>query len=284
MASPSPKLARPAKLDYATLVGLVLAFGGIVLGFLEEGGGIGEILKLTPAIIVFGGTLGAMLVATPLAVLRRTARRLPSLVVDRSEPRRESIEQVVVFATKARRSGLISLEQDALELDDPYLRKALCLAVDGADLTEVRNMMELDIAVGEQEGESEARALEAAGGYAPTIGIIGAVLGLIQVMKMIDRPQEVGPGIAVAFVATIYGVGIANLLLLPAAQKVRAQVHAETLRRELLLEGVCAIVEGMNPKLIRSKLEAYVQSEPDQQRRPEPEVPVVAAGTGEETS
>jgi len=139
--------------------------------------------------------------------------------------------------------------------------------LDGTDLDDIRKMMELEVVVEEHRGEDEAKVFEAAGGYAPTVGIIGAVLGLIQVMKHLENIDEVGRGIAVAFVATVYGVGSANLFLLPAANKLRSRVQRATQIRELMLEGVISIVEGLNPKLIRTKLEAYAR-EADQQQQP----------------
>ena len=143
-----------------------------------------------------------------------------------------------------------------------FLKKALTLAVDGTDLQEIRNMLELEMSLAEHHAEAEAKVYESAGGYAPTVGIIGAVLGLIQVMKNLANIDEVGHGIAVAFVATVYGVAVANLFLLPAANKIKARAHAETQRREMILEGVSGIVEGLNPKLVQAKLEAFARSAP----------------------
>jgi chemotaxis protein MotA len=166
-------------------------------------------------------------------------------------------EEIIGYAIKARKQGLVSLEDEADHIQDPFLRKALNLAVDGTDLQEMRKMLELQIDVEQQHSDAEAKVFESAGGYAPTIGIIGAVLGLIQVMKNLANIDEVGRGIAVAFVATVYGVGLANIFFLPVANKIRARVEAEIHRKELILEGVSGIVEGLNPKLIRAKLEAY---------------------------
>jgi chemotaxis protein MotA len=254
---PRPKITRP---DIATLGGLILAFGGIVGGLIMEGGKLSDITQLTAAIIVLGGTCGAVMVSTPMNVLLGAARRLVHVILDKTEPPEAVIDELIGFATSARRNGLVSLEKDALQVRDPFLRKALNLAVDGTDLQEIRGMMQLDIELCENRAFAEARVFESAGGYSPTIGIIGAVLGLIQVMKNLANIEEVGHGIAVAFVATVYGVGLANIVLLPAATKIKARVESETALKELKLEGVVAIVEGMNPKLIRSKLEAY-QSE-----------------------
>jgi len=179
--------------------------------------------------------------------------------VDRAPQPQDAINEIISFASKARKHGIVSLEQDADNVPDEFLRKALNLAVDGTDLNELRKMMELEAVVEEHRAEEEAKVFDSAGGYAPTIGIIGAVLGLIQVMKHLENIDEVGRGIAVAFVATVYGVASANLFFLPVASKLRARAHRATQIKELMLEGVVAIVEGLNPKLIRTKLEAYAR-------------------------
>ncbi len=246
--------------DVATLCGLGLALGGILGGLILEGGTIAEILQPTAAMIVFGGTLGAVMVATPLHVVLAAFRELFSVFFEKQQSPDVVIEEIIGYATKARKNGIVSLEEEAEAVQDRFLRKALTLAVDGTDLQEIRKMMELEIALEEQNAEARARVFEQAGGYAPTIGIIGAVMGLIQVMKHLANIDEVGKGIAVAFVATIYGVGSANIFFIPSANKIRARMHATSRIRELMLEGVAGIVEGLNPKLIRSKLEAYVQS------------------------
>jgi chemotaxis protein MotA len=251
-----PIVSRP---DLATIGGLVLALGGIVGGLLLEGGKIRDVAQITAALIVFGGTFGAVMVTTPYPVLMRALRKVSLVFVDRAPQPSDAIDEIISFAGKARRHGIVSLEQDADNVPDPFLRKALNLAVDGTDLDDIRKMMELEVAAEEHRGEDEAKVFEAAGGYAPTVGIIGAVLGLIQVMKHLENIDEVGRGIAVAFVATVYGVGSANLFLLPAANKLRSRVQRATQIRELMLEGVVAIVEGLNPKLIRTKLEAYAR-------------------------
>lgn len=246
--------ARP---DFATLGGILLAFGGIVGGLLMEGGKIKDISQITAAFIVLGGTFGAVMVSTPIRVLNGAALRLIHVLVDSTQSADAAIDELIGYATKARKNGLVSLENEALEIDDPFLKKALTLAVDGTDLQEIRNMMQLEIETSESHALAEAKVFESAGGYSPTIGIIGAVMGLIQVMKNLANIEEVGRGIAVAFVATVYGVGLANILLLPAATKIKSRVERETEMKQLKLEGVVAIVEGLNPKLIRSKLEAY---------------------------
>ncbi len=249
--SPSPKL------DFATIAGIVVAFTGILGGLLLEGGRIKDIAQLTAALIVVGGTLGAVLVNTPLPVFSGALKRFRDVIFERPHSPDAIIEAVIGYAAKARKNGLVSLESDTATIEDPFLRKALTLAVDGADLQEIRKMMDLQIDVEDRDALAQARVFESAGGYSPTIGIIGAVLGLIQVMKNLANIEEVGHGIAVAFVATIYGVALANIFLLPIANKMKARIQQDTQRKELALEGVAGIVEGLNPKLIRSKLEAY---------------------------
>ena len=197
------------------------------------------------------------MVATPMAQLKGAVKRLGAVVFESPDQLGAVAEEIVQFATKARKNGLVALEQDAGAATDPFLKKALNLAVDGTDLQELRAMLELEIDHLENSAESEAKVFESAGGFAPTIGIIGAVMGLIQVMKNLSDIDKVGHGIAVSFVATVYGVGLSNLLFLPAANKIKLRARAETERREMILEGIVGIVEGMNPKLIAAKLEAF---------------------------
>ncbi len=246
----------------ATLAGLLIALAAIIGGLLLEGGTIKDISQLTAAMIVLGGTCGAVMVSCPLPVVWGAAKRWTNVVFERSQDPSEIAAEIIRYATKARKNGLVSLEQDAQDIDDPFLRKALNLAVDGSDMQDIRKMMELEIFEAEDHAEAEAKVFEAAGGYSPTIGIIGAVLGLIQVMKHLDNIEEVGRGIAVAFVATVYGVAAANLLFLPSANKMKARSREENKIKEMIVEGVAGIVEGMNPKLIQSKLEAYSRHRP----------------------
>ena len=259
------------RLDLATISGIALAMAGIIGGLLLEKGSIQDLTQGTAAMIVMGGTFGAVLVTTPMAIVMRALRGLSAVFFERTSDTTAAIDRLIQYAAKARKQGIVSLEAEAAAIDDPFLRKALSLAVDGTDLQELRKMMEIDIAVAEHNAESEARVWEAAGGYAPTIGIIGAVMGLIQVMKHLEDIKEVGHGIAVAFVATVYGVGSANILFLPAANKLRARMQEVSLRKDMILEGIVGIVEGLNPTLIRLKLDAYnpVAEPKKAKRRPE---------------
>lgn len=254
MPNGSNSTLRP---DFITFGGLILALAGILGGLVLEGGKLSQLLQPTAALIVLGGTLGATMITSQRHVLFRACKRLLAVFFERVESPQAVIETLIAYATKARKNGIVSLEQEVDLISDPFLRKALTLAVDGTDLQEIRSMMELDIALDDHRTEAEAKVFEAAGGYAPTIGIIGAVLGLIQVMQHLANIEEVGRGIAVAFVATIYGVGVSNIFFLPAAAKIKSRGQNGLQTKELVLEGVIAIVEGLNPKLIRSKLEAY---------------------------
>ncbi len=255
--NPAPKKKSGGRLDVVSVGGLVLAVGGILGGLVLEGGRVKDVAQVTAAIIVLCGTIGAVMVTTPVHTLICAVKKLGMVFFEPDQNPRSIIEEIIGYATKARKSGIVSLEQEADVIQDPFLRKALNLAVDGTDLDVIRKTMELEIALEEHHAEAEAKVFEAAGGYAPTIGIIGAVLGLIQVMKNLANIEEVGHGIAVAFVATVYGVGSANIFFLPAGGKLRARMQKMIQNRELMLEGVAGIVEGLNPKLIRSRLEAY---------------------------
>ena len=168
------------------------------------------------------------------------------------------LKQILVYANKARRSGVVSLDQDLSIVTDPFLKQALMLAVDGTEPSELRKIMELELNNQSEKEERVPAVFESAGGFSPTIGIIGAVMGLIQVMQHLDKMDEVGRGIAVAFVATIYGVGAANIFFLPAAGKLRLRVREQQLRREMLMEGVISILEGMNPRMIEIKLNSFL--------------------------
>jgi chemotaxis protein MotA len=251
------------KLDFATIGGLVLAVGGIMGGLMLEGGKAKDVAQVTAAIIVLSGTIGAVMVTTPLRTLLGAVKKMGLVFFEQSHNPQAIVEEIIGYASKARKSGIVSLEHEANSIQDPFLRKALNLAVDGTDLQMIRQTMELEISMEEHHGEAEAKVFESAGGYAPTIGIIGAVLGLIQVMKNLSNIEEVGHGIAVAFVATVYGVGTANLFFLPAGNKLKARMQQAIQNKELMLEGVAGIVEGLNPKLIQCKLEAYLSQSHD---------------------
>src|SRR5271156_3999347 len=246
-------------MDIASIGGIVLALLGILVGMMIEGGSIAQITQPTAAMIVFGGTLGAVMLQFPLNIFLAAIKAITKVFLHKSSNGEATLAQIVSFANKARRSGIVSLDADLGTIADPFLKQALMLAVDGTEPSEVRKIMQLELDNKSEIEEKIPAVFEAAGGYSPTVGIIGAVLGLIQVMKNLSNIDEVGRGIAVAFVATIYGVAVANIVFLPAAAKLKARSHERTLVRELMLEGVVSIAEGLNQKLIRMKLEGYSQ-------------------------
>lgn len=244
-------------MDKSSFAGLIVALGGILLGLMLEGGKIAQILQPTAAIIVFGGTFGAVLLQFPLRVVIVAARDLGRVFFDKSRNPESLIAEIVGYAHKARKEGIISLDSDLETIQDPFLKKSLMLAVDGTEPQEIRKMMELELDNQSEHDDNIPRVFESAGGFSPTIGIIGAVLGLIQVMQHLDDISEVGRGIAVAFVATIYGVGAANLFFLPAAGKIKIRLRQAQTLREMVLEGVVSILEGMNPRMIETKLMGF---------------------------
>jgi chemotaxis protein MotA len=244
-------------MDKSSFAGIFIALGGILLGLMLEGGKLVQIIQPTAALIVFGGTLGAVMLEFPLRVVIAAFRRLGQVFFDHSRDPHKLIAEIVGCAIKARKEGIVSLDGDLEGIEDPFLKKGLMLAVDGTEPQEIRKMMELELDNQAEHDGHVPRVFESAGGFSPTIGIIGAVLGLIQVMQHLDDIGEVGRGIAVAFVATIYGVGAANLFFLPAAGKIKMRVRQEQICREMMLEGVISILEGMNPRMIETKLLAF---------------------------
>ncbi len=260
------------KLEKGAVGGLTVAATAMLLGLFLEGGRLAQILQPTAALIVFGGTLGAVLVQFPLSSARAALAGLLDAFAGEPLEARVRMEKLVSYAMQARRKGIVSLDPELRTIDDGFFRKALTLAIDGMGAREVRDIMELELTRLEEEDERAARVWEAAGGFAPTIGILGAVLGLIQVMQKLNDIGDVGRGIAVAFVATLYGVGLANLLLLPLAGKLRLRARERQMLRETTLEGVLAMIEGASPRSLREKLGAHAG-----ERTPAPVAQMVAA-------
>jgi chemotaxis protein MotA len=256
-----PRQDERTRPDLASFAGLTLAVFGIVGGLILEKGSIHDIAQYTAALIVLGGTAGAVLLTSPMKSVRSALSYLKVVFFERAIEPGSMIDEIIGYATKARKQGIVSLEMEAQNIADPFLRKAINLAVDGADIDDLKSMMELEIEQREHHAENAAKVFENGGGYSPTIGIIGAVLGLIQVMKNLENISEVGHGIAVAFVATVYGVALANIFLLPVAGKIRARAANDSKLREMALDGVIGMIEGSNPKLIRAKLEAYLPNQ-----------------------
>jgi len=249
---------RKQRLDFTSVIGVPVAVGLVLLGQFIEGGALRSLLQGAAALIVFGGTLGAVLLSFSLADVRRAAGGLKTVFIEPDQSPDETINAILRYARVARKDGILALEDEAAEAKDPLLRKGLMLAVDGLNPKTLREMLEVDLDAAEEADLVPARVFESAGGYAPTVGILGAVLGLIHVMENLSDPSKLGAGIAVAFVATVYGVGVANLVLLPIASKLRLRAAQAARRRVLVFEGVLAIQEGLNPRLIDQKLHGFV--------------------------
>jgi len=253
-------------MDKSSIAGVVLAIAGIVAGLLMEGGNLGQVLQPTAALIVFGGTIGAVLLQFPLSTVITAFRSVAHVFAAPRKHHDQLIRLLVAFANKARRNGVVSLDADLQTIQDPFLKQAVMLAVDGTEPGDLRKIMQVSLDCTAEVEERLPSVFESAGGFSPTIGILGAVLGLIQVMQHLDNIQEVGRGIAVAFVATIYGVGIANLFFLPLAGKMRLRIREDCQRREMMLEGVISILEGMNPRMLEVKLSGFVDQSNDKKQ------------------
>ena len=245
-------------MDKASIFGVFVAIAGIITGLLIEGGNLGQILQPTAALIVFGGTMGAVLLQFPMSAVTAAFRGMADVFTAPRRRNEEVLRLLISFANKARRNGVVSLDADLRLVQDPFLKQALMLAVDGTEPSDLRKIMQVTLDSAAESDERMPAVFESAGGFSPTIGILGAVLGLIQVMQHLDNIQEVGRGIAVAFVATIYGVGLANLFFLPFAGKMRIRIRDEYQSREMMLEGVISILEGMNPRMLEVKLSGFL--------------------------
>ncbi len=245
-------------MDIATILGIVLALGSIAGGQALEGGHLGSILQLTAFIIVMGGTLGACCVQNPLPVLLKAVGALSLALAGPHQDNKGTIKLILDLANVSRKQGLLALEGKLKEIKDPFMRKGVQLIVDGTDPKAVHEILEIEVEHHEEQGILAAKVWEAAGGYAPTVGILGAVLGLIHVMENLADPSKLGSGIAVAFVATVYGVGAANLFFLPLANKIKLKLKEEAGARNLTIMGLVGLAHGENPRLLQEKLEGFL--------------------------
>jgi chemotaxis protein MotA len=247
-------------MDKTTLPGVALSIGMILLGQKIEGGHASSLLELTAFMIVIGGTIGAVLVATPLADLIGGLKMGKLALTDKKSDIPQLMTELVELATVARRDGVLALESKLTEIKDPFLKRALGFLVDGVEASVARTSLETEIEIEAEENTAYAKLYEGFGGLSPTVGVLGAVLGLIHVMENLNDPSKLGPGIAVAFVATVYGVGAANLFALPLANKLKRKVNLEKERKTLIAEGVLSIQEGLNPRVLEEKLKAFAGS------------------------
>lgn len=247
-------------MDLLTLAGLIVGFGGIIGGMLLEGGHVSSLLNAPAFLIVVGGTLGAILIQAPMDVFKRALGLARWVFMPPTFAMRETIEKIVGWSNIARKEGLLRLEDHIQQEPDPFAAKALQLLVDGKEPEEIRHILEMDMTIVEETGLQAVSVYEGMGGYAPTIGIIGAVLGLIHVMGNLADPSKLGGGIAAAFVATIYGLVLANVFCLPMANKIKSVIKKQMRLSELLIEGVIAIAHGENPRNIESRLQGFTQN------------------------
>jgi chemotaxis protein MotA len=245
-------------MDKISLIGVTLGVAAILVGQVVEGGHIASLVQPTAFLIVIGGTLGAVMLQSPLPVFRQGIRMTKWVFVPPTSTHAELIRQTASWSMTARKEGLLSLEAQLPRIADAFVRKGLQLLIDGVEPQRLREVLEVEIDAWAAQMRQSARIWEAAGGYAPTIGILGAVMGLIHVMENLSDPSKLGAGIAVAFVATIYGVGSANLIFLPMSKKLMAHIATAVSQREMLVDGLVGIANGDNPRIIESRMQGYV--------------------------
>jgi len=248
-------------MDIATLIGLLLGFSGLIGGFLLEGGNLGMLLVGTAAMIVFGGTFGAVILSFTLEEIKTVPYFLKVVFSDKKVDYLTVLESIVETADKARREGLLSLESKLNEIDNPFLARGLQLVIDGTDPELTRSMLEMEIEAQEKKEKVGVEIFMAAGGFAPTMGIIGTVMGLVHVLSNVSDPDKLAGAIAVAFLATLYGVASANVLWIPFANKIKGRTEKKVLLMELILEGILSIQAGENPRVIREKLMTFLPPE-----------------------
>lgn len=245
-------------MDKISVLGLLLGVFAIIGGQILEGGNVASLSQPTALLIVLGGTMGAVMLQSPYATFMRGVRMVRWVWYPPVVDYRLLIRQISNWSQTSRREGLLALENSINQLKDDFARKGLQLLVDGAEPERLREVLEVEIGTYEDEMRQSARIWEAAGGYSPTIGILGAVLGLIHVMENLSDPSKLGAGIAVAFVATIYGVGLANLVFLPMANKLKSHIGRLVIQREMIVDGLVGIANGDNPRIIESRLQGYL--------------------------
>lgn len=246
-------------MDMFSVIGTILGIAAVVGGQILEGGHLSQIMQGTAALIVVGGTMGAAMVSFPPQDIKKAVGMIPVIYQNVDMDVRPVIEEIVRIATIARKEGVLAVEGQRDSIENPLFKKTIKYVIDGFEPNTVKEIIDTEIDLSLEEEENAGKVFEGAGGYAPTVGIIGAVLGLIHVMSMLDNPDSIGSGIAVAFVATVYGVGIANLLLIPWGTKLKRKAHQRAMSKEVVKMGVIGIQEGLNPHFLQEKLEVYVE-------------------------
>jgi len=245
-------------IDITSVLGIVVAFGALIAGILIEGGNLMSYVGLSAAIIIFGGTIGATMVSFPMSSLMLVPRLLIIAFTEQKHDIPEMIKNLVGFSERARREGILCLEAELANTQDEFLKSGLQLVIDGTDPALVRDTLETKLAFVAERHHQGASVIEAAGGYAPTMGIVGTVLGLINVLSHITNPSELAGAIALAFIATLYGIASANLLWLPLAAKLKAKHDSEKLIKHIIMEGILSLQSGDNPRIVEQKLKAFL--------------------------
>lgn len=246
-------------MDWSSLGGIALALVGIFVGQSIEGGHVSSLLQPAAFVIVLSGTFGAVLLQNNLKEVIASIVMLREVFITPPDDRKELAKRISVWSHFARKEGIMMLEPYMQKEKEPFIKKGLLLMVDGTPPEKIREVMAIDLYFYEMQQRNRAKVWSAAGGYAPTVGILGAVLGLIHVMENLSDPGKLGSGIAVAFVATIYGVGLANLVFLPVANKMRINLQKELTRREMLLNAWVSIANGDHPKIVDERVAAYLR-------------------------
>lgn len=258
-------------MEITSIGGILLALISMVVAFLMDGGHISALVKPTAAMIVFGGTIGATVVSFTMSEIKTIPKLMTIIMLQKLPDEILLIDQIVGLADKVRREGLLYLENQLPQIEDGFMRKGIQLVVDGTDPELVRQILETEIYSIQERHHTGASIFETAGGYAPTMGIIGTVMGLVHVLSNLESPETLGPSIALAFIATLYGIGSANILWLPIAGKLTNMSKKEVMLRELMLEGIISIQAGYNPILIRERLSAFLKPKNRQETEEETE-------------
>jgi chemotaxis protein MotA len=245
-------------LDILSIVGFLLAIAAVMVGAVLKGAGLHALVSPAAFTIVVVGTIASILLQTPMDVMRRALKICGWTFRPPSSDREYIIAKMVEWSNVARKQGLLGLEPVLNDEPDDFLRKGLQLVVDGSEPEQIRGILEVDLSVREEADTRAAKVWEGMGIYSPTLGIIGAVLGLMAVMQNLSDPSKLGHGIAAAFTATVYGIGLANLFLLPIANKLKTVIHSQTQAREMIIEGLISIAQGENPRSIEAKLQGYL--------------------------
>ncbi len=245
-------------MDLASIIGFILGVGGIIFGNFLQGSNLMQLIDPIGFVIVILGTGGATIAGNPMENLKRAMISAKEVIFFKKVDYENTISELINYAAKARKNGVLALESDIEASSDLFIKKALSLVVDGIDPHVVTEIMETELSNIEDVGDESVKIFEQAGGYSPTLGIIGAVLGLIHVMQHLNNPNRLGAGIAVAFTATLYGLAFANTILFPISSKLKINLRAKVLRNELILMGIESIQNGENPRLIEEKLKSFL--------------------------